>query len=280
MGMRPYTREDYLSLWRSVLPKFYTAPIEQEAGGRGLDVPSSQAVVLARVEDAANITQQAYFLRPHSIQTGEIARGPRKASGVVLLSRSAPNLGAIVIDAGTRLEAEQLGTAGEIVSLGRYLTTETVTIPEGSGAPVPVAVEAEFQGYTGNLDFPGQIVRFEALGRAEVPSVIVSTVDGVTRVARAVAPGDAQRWDIYTREMVGRYVRVVQAGDVLVTPNVSSVPRRVVSVFEVAVPGGVEIGLASAPVLDAGDTGKMALVEVEELEDDELDVVESEPVDT
>jgi hypothetical protein len=264
--MQPFTKDDYIALWRSVLPRFYTEPLETEADGRGFDVANAQAAIFARFEAAANVSQQAYFLRRHSIQTGEIARGPRKASGYVVVSRLAPNLGDILIQAGAFLEAEQLGTAGEIVSLGRYVTTADFTIPEGSGAAIQVPVEAEFQGYTGNLEFPFQIVRFAPQGRATVPCTVTSNMGGETHLVRTVAPAESYKWDVFTRGMLGRYVRVVQVTVPLATPQVSLIARRIIATWQ-AGPGTDQLAIIVDPPLDNADIGKIVQVEVEELSD-------------
>src|SRR6187549_75628 len=131
MPLRPFTKNDYVTLWRSILPTSYTDPIETEGSGRGMDVPSALAAMSARLARAANVTTQALYLRPHSDQTEEIARGARKASGVVYVARSAPNLGELVVPVGTWLEAEQRGIAGEVVPLGRYAIKQALIVDEG-----------------------------------------------------------------------------------------------------------------------------------------------------
>lgn len=267
MGIKPFTQEDYLALWRSVLPKFYTDPIEHEGEGRGFDVPSSQAAIFARIESAANVSQQAYFLRPHSTQTGEIARSANKARGPVFISRLEAGLGSILIPAGTPFEAEQLGGAGEVVSLGRYYLLSAVTLTSGSLGPLQGTVEAEFAGYTGNLEFPGQIVRFAPLGRATVRASANST----SRLIRSVSAAEATRWDVFTPEHLGRYVRLVQLVDPLLS---SSEPRRVIATWM----SGGEMGVTVTPALAVADVGKEFQVEVEEWEDLGLTVAQPQPI--
>lgn len=267
MGIKPFTQEDYLALWRAVLPKFYTDPIENEGEGRGFDVPSSQAAIFARYEAAANVSQQAYFLRPHSIQTGEIARGSAKARGPVFISRLEAGLGSILIPAGTPLEAEQLGSAGEVVSLGRYFLLSAVTMASGAVGPLQATVEAEFPGYTGNLEFPGQIVRFAPQGRATVRVSANST----SRLVRNVSAAEASKWDVFEPQHEGRYVRLVQLVDPLLS---STEPRRVIATWT----SGGELGITVTPALAVADVGKEFQVEVEEWADLGLTVVQPQPI--
>lgn len=271
MGIGPATKEDYLELWRSIFPEFYTEPIETEADGRGFDVPSAQAAMVAAFERSANLSHQSYYLKPHSIQTESVARGPRKASGTVLVRRQAPNLGDVLLVAGTRLRAEMMSSYGDQLFLGHCLTTADVTLPEGDGSTFEVPVEAEFQGYSGNLEFPGLIVGVEPQGRASVPSIVAFSTSSVTRIVRRVSASEQTQWDHFTDGMVGRYVRVVQVSESLATADVSAVPRRITGTWV----NGEEVGILVSPPLDPADDNKTMLVEVEELAD--LGVVVSQP---
>jgi hypothetical protein len=263
MPLNELDKDGFLQLWRGLLPEGYTQPIE--ASESGLDIPASHAAIWARVERALNRSQGAYYLRPHSTQTAPIASGGTKSTGEVLLRRAAPALGAIVVPVGTILEAVVTDSFGGELLLGRFLTTEEATIPEGSLGPVAVDVEAEFVGFTGDVA-AGSIVRFTALGRREVPAL----VDTTTRLRRSV-PAYDQR-DRFDDALVGRYVRLV--GGALSADN-ARVPRRVEATY-VAVDGqlGIEVDLA----LDPGDVGAVTTVEVEELAD--LGVTVEQPAAT
>jgi hypothetical protein len=266
--MKPATEADFLDLWRSVLPRFYTAPIENEGDGRGLDVPTLQAAIMARLERAANVNQQAYYLRPHSTQTGEIARSAARARGTVRFTRVGSVAAELRIPSQTILEAEQLGPTGETVSLGRYLTTTETVMESGFAGPESVVIEAEHPGYHGNLDYPGQVVRFAALGRAQVRAVATQT----TTLLRNVDDAADQDWDRFTPESLGRYVRLVQIGLPLVT---TSEPRRVVGLLQAS---GQVIGIRLDPPLAAGDIGKPLSVEFEEWADVGLVVSQPTPI--
>ncbi len=263
MGIRPYTKDEYLELWRQVLPKFYTDPIEAEGDGRGFDIPSLQAAIFERFERAANITQQAYFLRPHSIQTEEIARGAAKARGSVLVSRLSAALGSLIIPAGTPFEAEQIDSYGQAVSLGIYRSLSDVTLASGALGPVSVTVEASYPGHSGNLEFPGQIVRFAPLGRATVKVVALSS----SLIARSVGVTEESNWDVFTAQHRLRYLRLVQLDQPLVS---TSEPRRVVS-FE-------DAGIRVFPSLSSADIGKTFQVEIEEWADLGLTVAQPQPI--
>jgi hypothetical protein len=218
-----------------------------------------------QVESAYNISQQAYYLRPHSTQTGPIASSGVKSTGEVELRRAAPAIGDITIPVGTLLIAEIADSFGQPLFLGRYLTTEAVTLVEGSLGPATVPVEAEYPGYTGDA-LAGSIVRFEEQGRLEVAAF----VDTATRLARAVPATD--QTDRFSADLVGRYVRLV--GGSLASDNART-PRLVVGVYD-ATDGqlGIEVDLA----LDASDLGELVSVEVEELEDLGVTVSQPDPI--
>jgi hypothetical protein len=252
--LKVFDKSCFLQLWRAVLPPFYTESIESEDEGAGLDVPSAQGAQFAKVEEGANLSQQAYYLRPHSTQTGPIASSGVKASGEVLLRRAAPALGSIVFPAGSVLIAQATDSYGGELFLGRYLTTAEVVVADGSSGPLTVPVAAEFTGYTGNLD-PNYIVGFEPQGRLEVPSVVLTTV----RFQRVAQVGVVN--DLYRADLVDRYVRLV--GNTLVSPN-RTTPRRVTAVF---VDGLGQLGIEVDLPLDAADLGKPLVVEVEEYAD-------------
>jgi hypothetical protein len=272
--VKPFSKEDFEALWRGVLPRHYTEPVELEDEGAGFDVVAAQARVFEALEESAMVSTQAYFLRSHSTAVGPSAASGRKASGTVLLGRIAPALGAITISAGRFLIAEQLDSFGKPLLLGRYALTETVTLPEGSGN-LEAPVEAEFEGYTGDLRFPGQIVRFEALGRLAVPSRLTA----VGAALRNATPTEAGRFDAFEDSLVGRYVRIVPSLDPLVSSLVSVLPRRVTGTFEgIDGYGQLVRGVYFDPPLEVGDVGKRLTVEVEELEDFGVVVTQPEPI--
>lgn len=265
MALAPFVQEDFLELWRRVLPASHTHPIETEGGGVGLDIPAAHAAMWAEVEDAFNLTQQGYFLRRHSIATGPVAANPRQAVGSVLITRAAPTLGALLLPQGTRLRALATDSLGGELFLGTYLTTAPLTLPEGSVGPFTVAVAAEFPGYTGNLR-AGYITEFQALGTAEVPSTVINATT-FQRVA-----GLSGLLDRFEPGFIGRYVRLVGA---LGSHN-AAVPRRVVSVFT---DGNGELGIVVDLALDLlADVGLAVTVEVEEYADLGLTVSQPAPI--
>ena len=171
MALRPYTKTNFLELWRSVLPSEYTAPIETEASGAGFDVPSLQAAIFEAVEDNVNVSQQAYFLRRHSIQTGTTAGSGRKAATTLKVSRAAPVLGDLRVRLGQVFVAKATDSLGGELALGRFMATAEVQLPEGVGGPIDVPVEAEFEGYAGNV-WEGTITTIEPEGRLSVPAIV------------------------------------------------------------------------------------------------------------
>ncbi len=185
MAIRPSSQVDFLALWRSILPGDYTESIENEAQSAGFDVPSLQAAIFAGYEDNLNISQQAYFLRQHSIQTGPTASSGAKARTTLQLFRSAPVLGDLLITQGQVFIAAATDSLGGTLALGRFLAVAPVTLAAGNVGPVAVEVEAEFEGYTGNV-WEGVITAFEEQGRLSVPGIVSAT----NEVRRSVTLSD------------------------------------------------------------------------------------------
>jgi hypothetical protein len=268
MALQPLDRNGFLALWRSLVPSSYAAPIlEDDAnGGVGLDPAAVHAKVWEAFEQAINRSQQAYYLRPHSTQTGPIASGPVKASGAVLVHRAAPALGTLLMPAGTVLLANAIDSFGGTLFLGRYLTTQAFEIPEGVG-PFSVPVEAEFPGYTGNI-MSGFVTTFEALGRLSVPSKVFSP----TQLSRVVPVADNLTASRFSDILIGRYVRLV--GGSLTSDN-ARVSRQVVGTFT---DGSGQTGLVIDLGLEEGDVNALTTVEVEEWEDLGISVTQPDPI--
>lgn len=263
MALEPTDQAGFLDLWRGVLPESYTGPIEQEGAGVGLDIPASHAAMWATVEDAFNLTQQGYYLRRHSTQTGPVGSVGSFATGQVLVARAAPTLGTLVLPQGTVFLALTTDSLGAELLLGRYLSTAPVTLTEGALGPFAVPVVAEFLGYTGNLD-SGYLTEFQELGTAEVPCTVLST----TSFGRAAGlTGGSDRFD---PGIIGRYVRLVGP----LTSENRNIPRRIVSLFT---DGSGELGIVVDLALDKpADVGLSLTVEVEEYA--ELGLSVSQPV--
>jgi len=266
MGCKPSTKSDYLDLWRRVLPPSYTDPIENTDEGQAFDVPSMQASIWERFEQAANTDQQAYFLKRHSCQTGDIAYGARNATTTLLVSRAAPNTGTITLPVGTKFRGSELDSYGRIYLLGDFLSTEAVTFAPGVAGPLPVPVAAEFNGYTGNLP-AGQIEAFVSLGRADVPGTVITT----STIRETQSPGTVN--DRFLSTMVGRYVRFSGANPLLVSGNGLD-PRLVTAYSET----GTTRSITFAPALSsATDIGSFLTVEFEEYSDLGFTVTQPDP---
>lgn len=248
----PLTKDDYLELWRGVLPSSYTDPIEQSGDGRGFDIPSLQGAIFAHFAENMEVTQQAYFLRRYSGASRAHAGGARKAQGFLSITRAAPTVGGITITAGTIVIATAIDSFGDELQVGRYLVTADTVLSEGNGTAVPLPVVAEYAGYAGNVP-AGFSFAFDERGRKSVPSVITS-VSKVTEL-----PNPQQAADSFDASMVGRYVRFVGT----IGSLNGSMPRKITSFI-----AGTENSIDFSPPLnDAGDIGTNVVIEVEEYED-------------
>ncbi len=257
MGCKPFTDEDYEQLWRNLLPESYTDPIETQGEGQGFDVPALQAEIWQRFEDAANTSQQAYFLKPHSIQTGEEAKSARNATTTVRISRAAPANGAITLPVGTRLDAAVTSSLGDPYPLGVFLLTEPAVFADGASGPIDVEAQAEFPGYTGNTRAE-TINAFSELGTLTVPGVVsLDTGGAAAKITETPDPTESQ--DIFSSTLIGRFFRFKNPSPPFASENGLQV--RQVTAFE----GSPRAILFDPPLDDLTDVGAAVLVEVEEI---------------
>lgn len=183
MPFDPWDRERFLELWRRLFPVSYTRPIEEELGGEGLDSIAAFAAIFARVDVALNYTTQRYYLKPHSLQTGDPAAGPASAIGQVEFSRVAPVNQPMDIVAGTRLQAVYLDTRGTQRLGPTYQLIGDIALASGDLGPFLADVQASQVGFAQNAD-PESIQIFQALGSSEIASSTVVATD-LTEVANA-----------------------------------------------------------------------------------------------
>jgi hypothetical protein len=247
--MRPtITKAELEQLWRLVLPKSYTVPIETEGGGAGFDLPASWAALFSSLDADSVALLQAYFIRAWATQLAEPGGIERKATVTLALRRAAPADWAVTLPQGTKFVARISDTTGGTVRLGDFETTEAVEIAVGDIGPLDVPVAATVAGWWGNVP-AGAIAEFELVGRATVPSTVAS----VSELTRAT-PLPGQPADAFHRGQVGQMVRIVGLSTG-VTP-----PRQIVAF---TAPGTIVID----PPLDAGVVGESVQVEVEEWAD-------------
>lgn len=246
MAVELISKADLEEVWRRVLPKSYTRPIETEADGQGFDIVSAQAAIWARVDEAVNRMTQAAFLKAHSLQTEEPAMGARRATGNALVARAAPTDFDITLPAGTELQATFVDMNGE-TQLGPIarLTSELEMLA-GSIGPFGTAIEASRPGFHGNIQ---AVSSFVLLGRA--------TIELATVILAGNDVENAGTEDIFTVGMSGTQYLRFDSG-----PNAGET-RRIVGTFLQAdgrqgatVDGApLLVGAGSASVLEHEDMG-------------------------
>lgn len=246
MSFPPSTYDDLIELWRSLFPRGFTAPIEDEGDGQGFDGYAAQIRMTERVSHALNVTTQAYYLRPHSGQTAPPAAGARRAVGTVEVTRLPPATGPITLIAGVELVADVRTIDGTVLDGIRLRVTTDTTLPAGALGPFLVPIEAVRVGYQGNLR-PGTITRFAARGRA---SIVGPTIGAGNAVSDTGVP---DRW---TLAMVGQYVRILGG------PNGGTIPRRILSVTPSE---PISVAVLDGPALIPGPATSIEVEEFAEL---------------
>lgn len=250
MGFRVSTRDWFLNLWRTLVPRSYSAPLETENDGSGLDLTAQSAAIFARNSEASSVTTQAYYIRPHSTQDNPPGAGAEKAIGIVEVSRIAPAIGAITVPAGTLVVATVRHPDGSTSEGERFQTVSDVTLPSGDLGPYSIDIEALRVGYQGNLN-AGSIDHFGLRGSASVPN---ATANGNTITDSGVA-------DVFTQSMVGAYLRITSG------VNANTVPRRILS-------------FTTGSVVVDGPALTLSICNIEVEEWSELGLLVSQPINT
>lgn len=248
--------DDFLDLWRRLYPRSYTRPIEDENEGEGLDAIAAFAAIWARVDRAIDYTIQRYYLKPHTLQTGDPAAGLGLAAGTLTLVRTAPVDFEIVLIAGTLLQAFFTDTFGVDREGAVYRVTTELTMPAGSVGPFALEVAAVSGGFSGNVR-EGSIRAFVAQTTAEIedasaPVAVPEVTNGGTR-------------DTFLENHVGRYWVFDTTTPIVID---FETPRRIVSVAgQVATLDssyGSAVGPADGRVLAFNDMG-ITVVQPDEL---------------
>jgi hypothetical protein len=210
----PWSKDQFLDLWRSFFPDGFVVPIEEENGGFGLLPFAAQAAIFARLSEALNVTTQAYYLRDHSSKTGDFARGEARATGELVIRRTGYAGGDVTVTKGTEFVSDVVTSIG-VLDGERFRATSDVTMTAGSLGPVTVPVEAVRPGWQGNVP-AGSITRFAVRGRASIP---LPSVTSATDIVDSGVP------DRFTLSMIGQYARIVGGA------NGGPVARRIVDVI-------------------------------------------------
>lgn len=155
MAFSPTTKEGFIALWKLLFPESYTSPIATEGDGEGQDVPEMMARIWEETDLSINDTQQSYFLKAHSVATGEISTGPTKAAGSLEVRRTAPMHSPVLIAEGTVIRAVTTSSGPLEAPTANYVVTEAVTVQELG--PVELKIEAVLPGFAWNLDASPEI---------------------------------------------------------------------------------------------------------------------------
>lgn len=223
-----WTQAQFLDLWRRLFPREYTRPIEEDNEGEGLDAIAAFAAIMAQVDRAIDFTIQRYYLKPHTLQTGDPAAGLGVAAGTLTLTRSAPVNFEIVLEVGTLLQARFVDTFGVTRDGALYQVVTPLTMPSGSLGPFSLEVAALSGGFAGNV-VEGSIQAFVAQTVAAIDDATIG--GGLDTVTNAGAR------DVFLDNHVGRYF----VFDTTTPINIDrETPRRIISI------GGQTVTVATA----------------------------------
>ena len=218
MPTAPWDSSNFLDLWRRLYPRAYTRPLEEESEGEGLDPVAAFAAIWARVDRAIDYTIQRYYLKPHTLQTGEPAAGLGIAAGALTLTRTAPVNFEITLVPGTLLQASYMDTFGTLREGATYEVVTELVMPAGSAGPFSLDVQAVSGGFSGNVR-EGSIVAFVSQTVAEIDDATIGAgLDTVT---------NAGTRDSFIDSHVGRYFVFDTTTPIDVDRET---PRRIISI--------------------------------------------------
>lgn len=201
----PFTRDQLMELWGSVMDPGYTQPL-LASGDTGLELVGQMAEQFARASTMVNRDGQAMFIMPSSGQTDEPAGGARRATVTLEFTRLGIALQEVTFFAGQVLVEElahDFGPDGpvEVLTGRRYVLRGTTFVP-GSLLVTAIA-DAELPGYGYNLPLPGTIVRFVQPGSTlgNTGAHVVPGVASHNLVLRPIA-------DVLGTASIGQYVEL------------------------------------------------------------------------
>ena len=262
-----FTREDLLEVWRRDLDPGYTIPLETEAEGRGLDVISGLAALFARASSSVQLTTQSLYLREHSTQLDPPSSGGARATGQLVIRRETPSNGDVTIQVGAApiVQGVQTNPDGDEIFAPNFVITGPTpdfayTFPAGSTGPLEVDIQAQREGFQGNVE-PGRRAVFQER------SGFTAEVDTIS-AEQVLIVGNGNE---FTDANVGMYIRVtlgVNAGaPAAIITNVPDATaqetRRIIadidSLFVDQTGGEIEVidlgGLGFTATIDDGTSG-------------------------
>lgn len=203
----PLTREELMSLWRSVTDEEYSRPlVDGDPHETNVAAVEQAAEQLAAVSQQIDRNTQAMFILPWSGQTNESARGGEYARVVLRVTRTRefaiPLLFTTDVVVQHRLDDYGPNGAVDVTTNRQYRVEAPAALGVGEAGPIDLAVVAVNQGYGYNASTPGTLqtllqpgVGFENLG-----ATVMNNPGRTHRVVCSVLP------DVPITEHVGQYL--------------------------------------------------------------------------
>lgn len=226
MANKPITAADFQKLWGSSVDAGYSRPFLENPDETGFEVWGQQFAQLERVSEAIDVTTQALFILPWSGQSNESARGGRRATVTLTLSRSKRVELPLVIGPMVFVEesTNDWGESGPVaVPTGRrYRLVRALVFNPGETGPFTVEAIAERPGYGYNNPLPNTLSVVQQLGArlSNTHAVYDAVTDKLTSDHRPDTP---------VPEHVGQYLRFTSGA------NVGAIKRAIA--YEPALPG-------------------------------------------
>jgi len=209
----PYTIEELLAFWKTIVDPLYAEAFLEQGEGNGLEVFTQAMAQLVRVSEAIDRTTQAMFILPWSGQTDVPAEGGSHAVVTLRLERTKLLERTLVLTAGA-IFAEEVTTdyaenqGIEVVTGRRYVLRRTLVFLPGERGPFEVEAVAEREGYGYNNPLSGTIQRLDQPGsdfQNDKANVVPGTA--VHRLEMQAEP------DVLMFLQIGQYVQFTSGGN-------------------------------------------------------------------
>lgn len=212
------TVEDLKAVWTGAVDEDYADAFLNSPDEEGTAPYFQCFEQLSRVSKAIDVTTQAMFILPHSMQTNPSAQGEAYAEVPLSFSRTLMLERELVLRAGMIIEETEIDwgrDAGvEVLTGRRYVLTETVMFAPGDPGPVVATARAEKPGYGYNNPRIGTIKTIIQHGASYTNDRASARYEEVT-LTEALTPRNKQfitadnEAEAFIPQHVGQYAKLV-----------------------------------------------------------------------
>lgn len=164
----PWTKLDFVELWKTLFPASYIRAMEESAG---FDWIEASAAVFARADGAISSTQQRFFIKPHSQQRSDPASAGDRSRGDVTIRR-ANTVGAFTVPAGTIIRPKTTSSYGGELLGAAFTLSSAVAFADGEDSKVGTLVALSEGEFANIVETEAEI---DLVGRRDLSNAVVDS---------------------------------------------------------------------------------------------------------